>query len=385
MSGCSRWNSSVSSWMSGIGGLATIATVTVPAPVPPPAPAHVQPPSPRTPSSVSASAQRISPPSRSYERFGAHSSSMFAQEPGSCQIERRDAHMSSRRETAGPAELGLSRFKVARMLDWARATGLVRIELDTRGEINLDLSVRLRAAHGLRHCVVIDAPEDDEVLLRTALGRAAAELLTEIVEPGDVLGLAWARSLMAMRTSLSRLPACDVVQLTGALSLPADDSSIELERDLARKSNGQGFFYYAPMVLPDASTARVLRTQPDVARAIERYPDVTKAVIGVGAWRQGLSTVVDALTERERRDMYALGVRSELSGVQLDGDGNPVTTPLTDRLIGIDARQLHAVPDVIAVAYGTPKVDAVRAGIRGGFITSLVTHTAMASGLLQRA
>src|SRR5918992_516682 len=174
MSGCSRWNSSVSSWMSGIGGLATIATVTVPAPVPPPAPAHVQPPSPRTPSSVSASAQRISPPSRSYERFGAHSSSMFAQEPGSCQIERRDAHMSSRRETAGPAELvltatvarryyldgatksdiaaelGLSRFKVARMLDWARATGLVRIELETRGEINLDLSVRLRAAHGVR-------------------------------------------------------------------------------------------------------------------------------------------------------------------------------------------------------------------------------------------
>ena len=283
------------------------------------------------------------------------------------------------------AELGLSRFKVARMLDWALATGLVRIELDTRGEINLDLSVRLRAAHDLRHCVVIDAPEDDEALLRAALGRAAAELLTEIVEPGDVLGMAWARSLMAMRTSLTRLPACDVVQLTGALSLPADDSSVELVRDLARASNGQGFFFYAPMVLPDAATARVLRTQPDIARAIERYPDVTKAVIGVGAWQQGLSTVVGALTEQERREVHDLGVRAELSGVQIDGEGNPVTTPLTDRLIGIDAEQLHAVPDVIAVAYGTNKVDAVRAGVRGGFITSLVTHSALASGLLQRA
>jgi DNA-binding transcriptional regulator LsrR (DeoR family) len=283
------------------------------------------------------------------------------------------------------AELGLSRFKVARLLEQARATGLVRIELDARGEIDLDLSVRLRTAHGLRHCVVIDAPEDDDALLRSALGRAAAELLAEIVEPGDVLGLAWARSLMAMRTSLTRLPACDVVQLTGALSLPSDDSSVELVRDLARRSKGQGFFYYAPMVLPDAGTARVLRTQPDIARAIERFPDVTKAVIGVGAWQRGLSTVVDALTEPERREMYELGVRSELSGVQIDADGNPVTTPLTDRLIGIDAPQLHAVPDVIAVAYGTAKVDAVHAGIRGGFITSLVTHTAMASGLLQRA
>ena len=283
------------------------------------------------------------------------------------------------------AELGVSRFKVARMLERARATGLVRIELDARGEIDLDLSVRLRTAYSLRHCVVIDAPEDDQVLLRAALGRAAAELLSEIVEPGDVLGLAWARSLMAMRTSLTRLPACDVVQLTGALSLPDHDGSVELVRDLARRSNGRGFFYYAPMVVPDAATARALRTQPDIARAIDRYPDVTKAVIGVGAWRPGLSTIFGALSEQEQREIHDLGVRSELSGVQLDGEGNPLTTQLTDRLIGIDARQLHAVPDVIAIAYGAAKVDAVYAGIRGGFIKSLVTHTAMASRLLQRA
>jgi DNA-binding transcriptional regulator LsrR (DeoR family) len=283
------------------------------------------------------------------------------------------------------AELGLSRFKVARLLERARATGLVRIELHAPGEVNLDLSVRLSAAYGLRHCVVMDAPEDDDALLRSALGRAAAELLTEIAEPGDVLGLAWARSLMAMRTSLTRLPACDVVQLTGALSLPADDSSIELVRDVARRSNGQGFFYYAPMVLPDAATARVLRTQPDVARAISKYPLVTKAFVGIGAWQEGLSTVADALSDQERRKMHDLGVRSEVSGVQLDGEGNPVVTPLTDRLIGIDAGQLHAVPDVIAIAYGAPKVGAAQAAIRGGLVTSLVTHAAMARELLQRA
>src|SRR3954462_11867582 len=95
-------------------------------------------------------------------------------------------------------ELGISRFKVARLLDHARATGLVRIELHSPGEIDLDLSVGVKAAYGLRHCVVMDAPEDDEARVRSGLGRAAAELLAEIVEPGDVLGLSWARSLMAM-------------------------------------------------------------------------------------------------------------------------------------------------------------------------------------------
>jgi DNA-binding transcriptional regulator LsrR (DeoR family) len=245
--------------------------------------------------------------------------------------------------------------------------------------------VRVSTAYGLRHCIVLDAPDDDDAVLRTTLGRAAADLLTEIIEPGDVLGLSWARSLMAMRTALTQLPRCDVVQLTGSLSLPSDDSPIELVRDVARRSDGQAIFFYAPMVLPDAATARVLRTQPEIARAIEAYPRVTKAVVGIGAWELGLSTVADSVSKSEREECHAAGVRGELSGVQFDIEGNPVVTSLTDRLIGIDAEHLHAVREVIAIAYGAPKAGAVRAASRGGFVTRLVTHSAMGHALLALA
>jgi DNA-binding transcriptional regulator LsrR (DeoR family) len=284
-------------------------------------------------------------------------------------------------------QLGLSRFKVARLIDHARASGIVRIELDYRGDLDLDLSVRVADAYGLRHCVVVDAPEDhDGAALRESLGRAAARLLREIVEPEDVLGLAWARSLMAMRSSLIRLAPCSVVQLTGALSRPdVDESSIELVRDVARISNGPAYYFYAPMILPDAATTAALRTQPEVARAISRFPDVTKAVVGLGAWAAGQSTVADVVTDRERREMHERGVRAELCGVQLDVDGNAVTTALTDRLIGIDAAGLRAIPDVIALAYGTAKAEAVRAGLRGGYATSLVTHSTLARLLLDEA
>src|SRR5262249_42669794 len=143
------------------------------------------------------------------------------------------------------------------------ATGLVRIELDYRGELNLDLSARLASKYGLRHSIVIDSAQDDQDVLRANLGRAAAELLSEIVTDEDVLGLAWARSLMAMRSSLVRLAPCPVVQLTGALSRPdVEESSIELVRDVARTSAGPAYFFYAPMIVPDAATAQVLRTQP---------------------------------------------------------------------------------------------------------------------------
>jgi len=282
------------------------------------------------------------------------------------------------------AELDLSRFKVARLLDEARASGLVRIEFAYPAELDVDLSVRLQAAFGLRHGVVVNGPEDDDVGLRASLGQVAADLLTEIVRPDDVLGLVWARTLVAMRASLKRLAPCPVIQLTGSLSRPdVDESSVELVRDVARISGGQAHWFYAPMIVPDAATARTMRTQPEIATALELARGVTKAVVGVGAWSPGLSTVADAVTDKERRAAHKLGVRAELGGIQIDADGNPVTTPLTERLIGIDAEHLRAVEDVIGIVYGVKKADALRAALRGGFLKSVVTHSAMARALLE--
>jgi DNA-binding transcriptional regulator LsrR (DeoR family) len=65
-----------------------------------------------------------------------------------------------------------------------------------------------------------------------------------------------------------------------------------------------------------------------------------------------------------------------------DERGDAVTTALTERLIGIGAAALHAVPEVVAIAYDAAKADAIAAAIRGGFVTSLVTHRAMAAALL---
>ena len=282
------------------------------------------------------------------------------------------------------AELGLSRFKVARMLDWARSSGLVRIELHYEGEIDLDLSVRLGAKYGLRRCLVIDSPEDDETLLRTNLGRVAAGLLAEIIDRDDILGLAWSRTLMAMRSALTALAPCAVVQLTGALWRPdVDESSIELVRDVARIANGPAFCFYAPMIVPDADTARSLRAQTEVAQAIERFGELTKAIITIGAWAAGQSTVVDAINDTEYEHHERLGTCAELCGIQLDSEGNTLTTALSARIVGIGAEQLHAVPEIIAIAYDTQKAHAVRAAVRGGFVTSLITHGSLARELLE--
>ena len=298
----------------------------------------------------------------------------------------RRYYLDGRSKVEIAEEFALSRFKVARLLDDARSSGLVRIEIGHPGVVDVELSARLMEALGLTHCVVTDTPDDHPATLREHLGAAAAELLTEIVTPDDVLGLSWARSVSAMAAELRVLAPVPVVQLTGALARPgADDSSIELVREVARVGGGPAYFFYAPMAVSDPVTARALRGQPEVARAFGLIGSVTKAVAGVGAWEPEQSTLYDATGEAECDELRAAGVCAEVSGVLIDDTGEPVSAPLTERMIGITAAQMRAVPEVIGIVYGLAKARAVSAAVRGGYVDSLVTHSTLATALIDAA
>src|SRR6187200_1477276 len=109
---------------------------------------------------------------------------MTAQSTGSVQLVlmasvARRYYLDGRSKIEIAEELGLSRFKVARLLEAARELGLVRIEIRHAGQIDVDLSARIQDRFALQHAVVVDTADDDPAHLRQQLGRAAAELLAE--------------------------------------------------------------------------------------------------------------------------------------------------------------------------------------------------------------
>ena len=272
------------------------------------------------------------------------------------------------------------------MTRFSAPTGWFSIEIGHPGLIDADLSARIMDKFGMKHAVVVDTPDDHVESLRRHLGQVAAELLAEVIGPDDVLGVAWSRAVGAMAKALPRLPSVSVVQLTGAISMPGDDhSSIDIVRDVARVVSGPAYVFYAPFIVPDAATAHALRQQHDVARAFTQLPKVTKAVIGVGLWSPGQSTLYDTTGQRDRRKLDQLGVCAELSGVFLTSDGEPAHTDLAGRIIGVNAEQLRAIPEVTAIAYGMAKIPAVHAALRSGLISGLVTHKTLAQSLLGAA
>jgi DNA-binding transcriptional regulator LsrR (DeoR family) len=282
--------------------------------------------------------------------------------------------------------LGISRFRVARLLDAARESGMVRIEIGLPGgTLDAGLSAELCSVFGLQHAFVFNLPDNDVPALRQRLGEAAGQALMDIITPEDVLGMAWARSLSGLTAALTRFPPCPIVQLTGAVPQPDGSDLLDLVRGVARVGGGRAHVFYAPMIVADPETAAAIRRQPDVADAFALVPSVTMAMLSIGAWQPGLSTIYDALTPAEREAMAGIGVTTDIGGAFFDASGAPLATPLDSRMIVTSGPELASIPNVLAVAYGIGKSSSVLSVLRGKVVNGLVTHTSLARDLLERA
>ncbi|MEO7423526.1 MAG: sugar-binding domain-containing protein [Ornithinibacter sp.] len=290
-------------------------------------------------------------------------------------------YLEDQSKTEIAAAMGVSRFKVARLLETARTSGMVRIEVLDPSGVDGELSARIRTAFSLRRCIVVSCA-DSSPAVRSLVGSAGAQVISDVVGADDVLGLPWARTVAAMLRSLTALPPVPVVQLSGSLVIPREDSPVDIVRTVAGLTGADAWVYYSPLVLDDAGSADAMRRQPAVRAAMAQVPRVTVAVVSIGAWSSGQSTIHDALPEEVRADVARHGTVGEALGVFFDADGAVVHPEVSDRMVTITAEQLYGIPEVVALATGAVKARAVRGFLRGGYASSLVVDRSLALALL---
>jgi DNA-binding transcriptional regulator LsrR (DeoR family) len=239
--------------------------------------------------------------------------------------------------------LGVSRFKVLRLLEQARAEGVVRFEIDESVPVHDDLSQQLEERYGITALVV-----ENEV------ARAAAELLPRLLRPEDVLGVAWGRTLAAIAVELNPLPGrLPVVQVCGAIDgLVPGAGPTELAARFAAKTGGR----FHPLEAPAVADERALRRSVGPTTAI--FDDVSIVLLGIG-------------------------VRTDAAGHLLvhvfDDEGRIVSA---ERAIALSVAQLERAR-VVAAAGGRRKQRAVLGALRTGLIDVLVTDVVCARHVLR--
>ena len=298
-------------------------------------------------------------------------------------------------------EIGISRASVNALLRSARQQGVVRIAIDNRYLQSVGEARRIRDRFGIETCLVVPAGAPGHVPAgapggvadtdREAgagfarLGQAGARLLAERLQPDDVLGVSWGRTVLAVSQALppTILPGVSVVQVTGSAIGTYRFSAELCASNIANRIGARCVHLHAPGIVSHADVKRMLMAEPSLVQQFALISACDHLVFGVGSVATS-STAFESgfLTEDEARPYIARGAVAVLAGRFVDRAGNAVTGALDDRMIGMTIDEIRAVPDRICVAGGPDKVAPLRALLAGGFITSLVTDRPTAAALL---
>ena len=137
------------------------------------------------------------------------------------------------------------------------------------------------------------------------------------------------------------------------------------------------------MWVEDPFLVERLRTEPAVAQVLDWYDRIDVLVTGIGSWNPPVSCLHNAFSETWRRQVLAGGVRADVCAALIDDDGQVVRSPLDQVGPAINAKQLRRIPEIIGIAGGLEKANAILAALRGKWITTLVTDAGVARRLLE--
>jgi DNA-binding transcriptional regulator LsrR (DeoR family) len=292
--------------------------------------------------------------------------------------------MAQRTKSQIAEEMGLSRFKVARLIDAAVEEGIIEFKINEPDDLNTELADAVRRAFGLKAALVLEGSAVPASLVTEPLGALAAQYLEETLVDGQVLGIAWGRTLAAAARALTRLPKVDVVQANGT---PAEvafaQNPVEIVHSVARRGGGKAYPIYGPMWADDTTLIDRLRAEPTVAAALALYDRIDVLVTGIGAWPSE-SGLAHGFPGPWREAALAESVTADVCATLVDGAGRVVASPLDRNGICIGTDQLQRIPEVVGVAGGTEKIGAIRSVLRGGWISVLITDAGVARGLLRR-
>ena len=283
--------------------------------------------------------------------------------------------------------VGTSRSTVSRMLDEARQAGVVEIVVHYPWKTVPPLEDELAARFGLRGARVLAGQGRPYEEIVRGLGALAARYLESILVADTTLGISWGVAVHSTVRALrpERHLPLTVVQMVGAVGEgnPLMDGP-DLARLLAEVYGGEYRYLHAPLIVEDAHAREALLQEPRIREtlALARRADV--ALVGIGAPAPEVYSLLRAgyVDRGALAQLRALGVVGDVCARHYDAQGVELDIELNRRIVGIELEALHGIGQVIGVAGGEAKAEAILGALRGGHVNVLVTDDAAAQKVL---
>lgn len=275
--------------------------------------------------------------------------------------------------------LSVSRMRVIKLLEAARQNGVIQFRLRADGVAVAEQSRALMEKYHLKDVFLIPETDREDASPNEAIARAGAMYIADRLGDNACINVGYgdtlSRTLNHLATMVQNPVTC--ISLTGGVSnyLPNTRSSI---------FNARLFLMPAPLLASSPEMAAAMREETSVSEIIRMSELSSFTLVGIGPITE--SATVFRTGVLGNTDMFYLKVHDAVGDVLghfLDRDGQLIPSPIEDRLISTPLQQLKEMPNVVGLAAGADKIDAIRAVLRGGYLDILITDEPTATLLLR--
>jgi DNA-binding transcriptional regulator LsrR (DeoR family) len=277
--------------------------------------------------------------------------------------------------------VGLSRLKVVRLLQRARAEGVVQIQIAPELRLNTELARGLEERFDLQEAIVTEPDEEGETI-----GRAGARFLERMLKDNLTLGIGMGRTIASLLPHISTQKLDNVVirTLAGVYEEPSrETNAYNISWRLADLFNAVVEPLHSPLIVANGATRSALLEDRVVRTVLESLEACDLALIGLGALDEGSPlTRLGYCTPEQLTNLKAKGAVGEILGRFYDLEGQTIPTEFDERMIGITLDGLCRIPTVVALAYGEGKVRPTLGALRTGCIDVLITDRWTAEAIL---
>ena len=291
------------------------------------------------------------------------------------------------------ARLGVSRFKVGRLLDRALRESAVRIEIVHPAARLVELEDALVGRFGLGGALVVDVAStgsepDDELLARERVAAAAAAHLASLA-PSGAIGVSWGRTMLELAAHLRPgwTAATEIVQLNGATSRSARPTRAhEIVERFGATSGAAIRLMAAPAIVGTPELRDALERDPSVGETLAAARDARTAIFSMGVL--GPESVHVASGYLSAGDLAALadaGAVGDVLGRFVTPEGRIALQSLDRRTIGLPLDELRAKALTVGVVAGAGRGPIALAALRVGCVHVLVTDESTATWVLGHA
>lgn len=273
--------------------------------------------------------------------------------------------------------LDIGRMRIVKLLDRARRTGVIRFHLREGSAERTELERKLIDGFGLSDAFVIPSDENPD-RCNANIAEGASMYLIERIRKDTVINIGYGDTLNRVLNKLAAMTEDPVtcVSLTGGVSPYLPDSQTSA-------FNAHLRLIPAPLLASSSEMAKAMLQEESIAGILRMIPLSQLTVVGIGSMDESATIFRGGLlNQNDLAYLKMRGAVGDLLSHFLTREGDLVESPVENRLIGTSLPTMRSLPLVIGVAAGLVKAEAIRAVLRGRYLSVLITDDQTAEKIL---